>query len=87
MRPPLNLQGWKSTKYSESDQVIFDVSHLAELAPDLGPTKRNFVSFIGKFYDPLGFLSPMIIRFKVLFQKLCLRKCEWDLVISEELLE
>ena len=71
----------------ESDQFIFDVSHLATLALDLEPTKRNLVSLIGKFYDPLGFLSPMIIRFKVLFQKLCLCKCDWDEAIPEELLE
>ena len=71
----------------ESDQFIFDVSHLATLALDLEPTKRNLVSLIGKFYDPLGFLSPVIIRFKVLFQKLCLCKCDWDEAIPEELLE
>ena len=60
----------------ESDQLIFDVNNLAQLALDLRPTKRNLVSLIGKFYD-LGFLSPVIICFKVPLQKLCQCKTDW----------
>ena len=71
----------------ESDQLIFDVTDLARVALDLHPTKRNLVSLIGKFYDPLGFLSPVIIRFKILFQKLCQCKSDWDDVIPKGLIE
>ena len=71
----------------ESDQLIFDVTDLARAAIDLHPTKRNLVSLIGKFYDPLGFLSPVIIKFKILFQKFCQCKSDWDDVILEELIE
>ena len=71
----------------ESDQLIFDVTHLAQIALDLHPTKRNLVSLIGRFYDPLGFLSPVIIRFKILLQRLCQCKSGWDEVIPEELIE
>ena len=70
-----------------SDQIIFEVAHLARIALNLHPTKRNLVSLIGKFYDPLGFLSPVIIRFKVLFQKLCQCKSDWDEVIPDDLVE
>ena len=52
---------------SESDQLVFDISNIANLAHDLYPTKRNLVGLIGK----LGFLAPVIIKFKMLFQKLC----------------
>ena len=38
-----------------SDQFLFDAGNIAQLALDLSPTKRNLVSLIGKFYDPLGF--------------------------------
>ena len=72
---------------SESDQLIFDITNLAKLAIDLHPTKRNLVSLTGKFYDPLGFLSPVIIRFKTLFQKLCQCKSDWDKIIPNELVE
>ena len=67
------------------DRLLFDTSDITQRALDLSPTKRNLVSLIGKFYDPLGFLSPIIIRFKILFQKLCQCKSDWDEVIPEEL--
>ena len=58
-----------------SDQLIFDVAEIAQLTGTLEPTKRNVVSTIERFYDPLGFLSPLI-KFKILFQKLCERSTE-----------
>ena len=61
-----------------NDCLIFNVAELPRLASCLQPTKRNVVTLIGKFYDPLGFLAPVTIRFKVLFQKLCRNKLEWD---------
>ena len=39
----------------EADHFHFDVTHFAQLAEKLTPTKRNVVSLVGKFYDPLGF--------------------------------
>ena len=43
----------------EADRFHFNVTHLAE---NLTLTNRNFVSLVGRFYDPLGFLSPVIIN-------------------------
>ena len=37
-----------------SNQLIFDVAEIAQLDGTLEPTKR---STIGRFYNPLGFLS------------------------------
>jgi len=45
------------------------------------------VSLIGRFYDPLGFLAPVTIKFKVFFQKLCRDKLEWDVSLPEELVK
>ena len=70
-----------------SDQLIVDVAEIAQLAGTLEPTKRNVVSTIGRFYDPLGFLSPLIIKFKVLFQKLCESKVDWDQTLTGELVQ
>ena len=69
-----------------SDHLIFNLTKLARLTSCLQPTKRNVVSLIGRFYDPLGFLAPVTIRFKVLFQKLCRDKLEWDESLPEELI-
>ena len=70
----------------ESDRLIFDVTCIAKLALDLNPTKRNLVSLIGKFYDPLGYLSPVVIKYKILFQLLCQSKIEWDDIIPDDLM-
>ena len=37
-----------------------------------------------RFYDPIGFVSPVTIRFKVLFQELCEAKLDWSDVIPPE---
>ena len=45
------------------DVLIFDLTEIANFARNLKPTKRNVVSVAAKFYDPFGFLSPIIIEF------------------------
>ena len=56
------------------DSLNFDLAELSVAADALQPTKRNFVSLIGRIYNPLEFLAPVTIRFKILFQKLCQSK-------------
>ena len=58
----------------DADQIIFNLHNIAHLARVIEPTKRNIVSTVGKFYDPLGFISPIVIKFKVFFQLLCEKK-------------
>ena len=65
---------WKPLK----DEFIFELTEIANYARDLQPTKRNVVSVAAKFYDPFGFLSPIIIELKLFFQKLCKTKIGWD---------
>ena len=65
-----------------SDRLVFDFREIAKVARDLSPTKRNVISVIGRFYDPLGFLSPITIRFKVFIQELCKLKLSWDEELS-----
>ena len=58
-----------------SDQFVLDLREIATLARKIEPSKRNVVSVTAKFYDPLGFLSPIITEFKIFFQELC--KANW----------
>lgn len=37
-----------------ADELVFDLRELSKLALELEPTKRNVVSLIGKFFDPIG---------------------------------
>ena len=48
------------------------------------PTKRNIVGIASRFYDPLGILSPITVRFKLMFQDLCVKELNWDDQLSGE---
>ncbi|KRX98369.1 hypothetical protein T4E_7728, partial [Trichinella pseudospiralis] len=50
----------------------------SEVDPWSRDTKRQLISVTAKFYDPLGHISPYIIRAKILFQKLWQRDLNWD---------
>ena len=61
----------------QSDQLVFQLSTIGEAAITLVPTKRKVVRLIGSFCHPLGFLSPVIMKFKVLIQDLCKSQIHW----------
>lgn len=48
-------------------------------------TKRNFLSQVAKLFDPLGWLGPLIIKPKIMFQKLWKENLQWDDRISMNL--
>ena len=60
------------------DNLMFDLTETASLARKVEPTKRNVISTESKFYDPLGVISPIVVQFKILFQKLCKERRDWD---------
>ena len=41
-------------------------------------TKRNILKFSASFYDPLGWIVPVVIRACVIFQSICSMKVQWD---------
>ena len=64
---------------TSSDQLLLDLEEMASTATALTPiTKRNIVSLVGRFYDPLGYLAPVVVQFKVFLRELCEAKLEWD---------
>ena len=68
------------------DELIFDLNELAILVKKTLPTKRQIVAITTKLYDPLGFISPVVIHFKILFQAMCISKIGWDEPFTGELL-
>ena len=71
---------------SFSDVLEFDITGIAKSLQSLAPTKWNIIGFASRFYDPLGFLAPVIIQLKVFFQELCKSKLSWDDPLPSELL-
>ena len=60
------------------DNLMFDLTETASLARKVEPTKRNVISTVSKFYDPLGVISPVVVQFKILLQAQCKEKRDWD---------
>ena len=69
-----------------SDQLVLSLEDIASAAAELAPTKRNIIAIVGKFYDPIGLLAPVVVKLKMFFQELCSIKLEWDQPLTDELL-
>jgi hypothetical protein len=66
----------------ESDTYGFDVH------PEERPfTRRGLLSTVSSVYDPFGFVSPFVLRAKMLFQELCRIKYGWDDPMPTEIKE
>lgn len=50
-------------------------------------TKRSILSTIARLYDPCGYCTPVIIRFKNLLQELFLDGMQWDEAVSSSIIE
>ena len=49
------------------------------------PTKRNALRTIAKIYDPLGMISPVVLRGKLMFQEMCRRNIGWDEQLPDDI--
>ena len=54
-----------------TDQLVINLDDIISAATSLSPTKRNIVSLVGTFYDPLGYLTPIVVQFKLFLRELC----------------
>lgn len=50
-------------------------------------TKRKLLSEISKIFDPLGWLTPLTVKAKLLFQSVWLSGCEWDDTLPDSVQE
>ena len=47
-------------------------------------TKWNILRISAMFYDPLGIISPLVMRTRLLFRNICNGKLYWDDIIPEK---
>ncbi|XP_015120540.1 uncharacterized protein LOC107043522 [Diachasma alloeum] len=66
-----------------TDRLKFSI----HLSADTKTTKRIILSEIAQLFDPLGLLSPVVIRAKALLQQLWLEKKDWDDELSPHLVQ
>ncbi|XP_073959385.1 uncharacterized protein [Choristoneura fumiferana] len=59
--------------------------HLNPVSPV--DTKRKLLRTLARIYDPCGFVCPLILPMKLLFQDICNQKFKWDTVLPAEILQ
>ena len=52
-----------------NDYLIYSFEDLVESLKSVIPSKRNNLSLIAKFYDPVGLIQPVITKLKLLGKK------------------
>ena len=70
---------------SSDDNLILTFERLVLMSKELPPTRRNILKVAASLFDPIGFISPVTIRMKILLQGACLLKLEWDTFLPESL--
>ena len=64
---------------AETDEFLFQLN-----MPLRSTTRRGILSAVASLYDPLGLVSPWLLPGKILLQRLCRKKIEWDATLEEE---
>ena len=72
---------------NKADTLIYDFSDLIKEAKMLTPTKRNVLKILSSFYNPMGFMQPIILGLKILMQNIFKEKLDWDEMLSQKLLK
>ncbi|XP_064486179.1 uncharacterized protein LOC135398725 [Ornithodoros turicata] len=71
--------------HRDEDNFRFNPSTIMEFLINQRNTKRCVLQASARIFDPLGFLSPFVIRVKVLFQKLWELGADWDHELPSDL--
>ena len=72
---------------TSADRLLTGFEVIASAAGALSPTKRSIVSLVGRFYDPIGYLAPVVIQFKIFLRELCQAKIDWDEPLPADLMD
>ena len=68
-----------------ADVFVINLNDHIKEAKKLAPTKRNLLKIITGFYDPVGFIQPIIVSLKILFQEICSVNVSWKDKLNEKL--
>ncbi|XP_045783622.1 uncharacterized protein LOC123879758 [Maniola jurtina] len=72
--------GWQP----ESDELHFPIGTSIAVK---GNSKRDILSVISQIFDPLGLVSPVVIKLKIILQSLWLQNLSWDDPLTPEIQE
>ncbi|GFQ79207.1 integrase catalytic domain-containing protein [Trichonephila clavata] len=60
------------------DELSLDVTSLLRSLKNMLNTKRFVLHAAAMIFDPVGFVSPFVVRIKCLLQEIWLRGIDWD---------
>jgi hypothetical protein len=67
--------GWEG----DADNFVFsDICLQLQNSEDVTCTKRGLLSMIARIFDPLGFMAPLVMLAKIIFQELWCLGLDWD---------
>ena len=65
--------------------AVFRFFHVSDCEGKGPITKRGIHAAAASFFDPLGLLSPVILKAKAIPQETCRKGLDWDTSLSKEL--
>ena len=64
---------------------MFTVDEIVSFSSTLTVTKRNILKIRNMFFDPFGFLCPIVLQAKLNFNKICILNTGWDSELPVEI--
>jgi len=81
----IDLDGQKTEKVlGVSWNFGSDVFEFAVGVKNKPITRRGLLSVISSLFDPLGFVAPVVLKARILLQRLCKQHCGWDEEVSQD---
>ena len=69
-----------------SNEFQFEFQGIIGYIQSLSPSKRSVLKLSAKIFDQLDILNPFTVGMKMLFQKICKEKIDWEQTLDGELL-
>ena len=68
----------------DNDTFVLNLKEFVGQTISEKPTKRHVVQVTSRFYDPLGFITPVTVKLKLFCQSLCKKRLDWDEELDEQ---
>ena len=68
-----------------TDELVLDAKSIGTTRLNFPCTKRNILRIGATFYDPVGWICPVVLQVKLIFKVICGLKINWDTVIGGKL--